>query len=73
MTICDKEYIGCIGMCKDCGEAVLSYTCNTPLIAVRPEADEWDWWASCSNKKCVNHYGEGYHQSKPDWLCTTDN
>lgn len=53
--------------CANCGAPVSHYTCNGDLIAKRPEAATWDWWAACDNAECPNHHGEGIFQEWPDW------
>lgn len=50
-----------LGYCRKCKSKVLHYTANQPLIDVRPTAVKWDYWCACSNKNCVNSYGNGYY------------
>ena len=58
-----------IGRCMDCGNPVLEYLCNDePLSKIRPESITWDYWVSCSNILCKNHYGSGVFQQNPDWV-----
>lgn len=54
-------------VCTDCGAPVSHYTCNEALVAVRPEAANWDYWAACDNTGCYNHAGEGVFQTAPLW------
>lgn len=68
MKISEKDFIGVYGICKICGNDVYDYTCNKDLILQRREGCEWDWWVSCSNETCRNHYGEGIFQNDPEWI-----
>jgi hypothetical protein len=52
----------------DCGNPVLEYLCNEPLYKMREESTTWDYWVSCSNILCKNHYGSGVFQQNPDWV-----
>lgn len=65
--ICEEDFIGAKGTCRDCGSPVSHYTCNGPLIAKRPMAAEWDWWGACDNLRCQNRIGEGIFQNRPDF------
>lgn len=64
----DENYEGILGTCKDCQSNVASYLCNDSLIKFRPEAYYEDYWMSCTNEVCKNHYGEGYLQFTPEWF-----
>lgn len=66
--IAEEEYIGMGGVCRACGSGVARYACNKSLVEVRPEAEHEDWWASCSNAECQNHYGESYFQMPLSWV-----
>jgi hypothetical protein len=66
--IAEQDFCGIMGNCIVCGSPVAHYTCNDPLIAVRDEAQDWDWWASCTNEKCSHHYGQGVFQNKINWV-----
>jgi len=52
----------------DCGNPVLEYLCNEPLSKMREESITWDYWVSCGNILCKNHYGSGVFQQNPDWV-----
>jgi hypothetical protein len=67
----ETEFCGVYGTCRDCGSSVSHYTCNADLIAQRPQAAEWDWWAACDNTQCPNHVGEGIFQHRPDFEVRT--
>jgi hypothetical protein len=54
--------------CRSCGSTVYMYLANSELIEVRPEASTEDRWVSCSNEKCVCHYGQGHFQDMPSWV-----
>jgi len=54
--------------CTCCGSNISTYNANKSVVAVRPEASNWDWWAACDNANCVNAYGEGYFQERPEWI-----
>lgn len=69
----DKEKIDSTGhTCKKCGREVFEYTCNKEICEQRKEASQWDWWASCSNEDCENHYGEGFYQDRVEWINYND-
>ena len=61
-----------VGKCGDCGNSVLEYLCNEPLSKMRPESITWDYWVSCGNILCKNHYGSGVFQQNPDWVERND-
>lgn len=63
-----EDFTAVAGTCRACDGQVAHYVCNSSLIAVRPEAAEWDWWLACTNKTCVHHQGEGVFQVSPAWL-----
>jgi hypothetical protein len=54
-------------VCLVCGSIVSTYNANASVVAVRPEAAKWDWWAACDNAHCENAQGEGYFQGSPRW------
>jgi hypothetical protein len=54
--------------CICCGSKVSTYNANAKVIALRPTANNSDWWAACDNADCVNAEGEGYFQEQPDWI-----
>lgn len=54
--------------CRACGAHVSGYNANGDVIAVRPEAIEWDWWIACDNADCEHAFGEGLFQTTPDWV-----
>jgi hypothetical protein len=54
--------------CRACGSPVSTYNANQSVVVQRPEASEWDWWTACDNADCLNAYGEGEFQGKPDWV-----
>jgi hypothetical protein len=65
----DLHIICCINQfCSLCGSHVSGYNANESVINERPEADAWDWWLACDNADCVNSYGEGIFQGRPDWV-----
>lgn len=68
MTICDEEFMGITGTCMTCGSDVHGFTCNEELWKVRPESMNCDWWYSCSNQDCPNHYGEDIFQDDLEWM-----
>ncbi len=68
MIISEKDFCGIIGICKTCGSQVADYLCNNDLEKYRPESCDHDYWASCTNNDCENHYGEGYLQNKLVWV-----
>jgi hypothetical protein len=51
-----------------CGMNADLFLCNEALRKVIPESSEWDYWAACLNPMCEHGKGEGYSQSKPDWV-----
>ena len=53
--------------CSACGWPVIDACCNG-LFKNHEDAAQWDWWAYCSNKGCVNHKGEGVFQNTPAWI-----
>ena len=63
-----NQTLGVVGKCRDCGNPVLEYLCNEPISKMRPESKNWDYWVSCGNILCKNHYGSGVFQEKPDWV-----
>lgn len=65
--ICEGDWIGVYGRCRDCSSPVSHYTCNGELISKRPAGDTYDWWSACDNPACLNHEGEGIFQSRPNW------
>ena len=67
-VIAEKDLIGMGGTCRECGSDVARYTCNQWLTEQRPEGYDWDWWASCTNEDCTNHYGDGYFQMPLKWI-----
>lgn len=54
--------------CLRCDAKVSTYNCNDPVVAVRPDAAGWDWWAACDNADCENAFGEGEFQEMPEWI-----
>ena len=66
------QVLGEMWKCGDCGNPVLEYLCNEPLSKMRPESITWDYWVSCSNILCKNHYGSGVFQQNPDWVERND-
>lgn len=54
--------------CKICGCPVSTYNCNSTLLEHRPKGEGWDWFLACDNADCTNSWGEGFFQSKPDWV-----
>jgi hypothetical protein len=66
------QVLGEMWECGDCGNPVLEYLCNEPLSKIRPESITWDYWFSCSNILCKNHYGSGVFQQNPDWVERND-
>lgn len=62
------DCLGILFKCKDCDSPVFSYLCNNDFFAIRPEAVKEDYWMSCSNLTCPNHYGEGYLMDFPKWV-----
>jgi hypothetical protein len=63
-----NDSLGSIGNCNDCGNPVLGYLCNSSLLDYRPESSKSDYWASCANLLCKNHYGEDYLFDIPEWV-----
>jgi hypothetical protein len=68
LIVSDTNFSGLVGFCKKCNNSVADYLCNATVIKERPEASTWDFWLSCTNPDCENHYGEGYLQSEPEWF-----
>ena len=64
----EDDFLGYDGVCIACGHGVACYAANSDLVDARPEAKEWDWWVSCCNRECANHWGEGHFQTMPDWV-----
>ncbi|MFA6198997.1 MAG: hypothetical protein WC679_01160 [Bacteroidales bacterium] len=63
-----KDFCKIIGKCTDCNYDVADYRCNSDLQTVRPESINYDYWMSCTNINCKNHYGTGYLQNRIPWL-----
>lgn len=72
-VVVDSNLIGNIGNCKECGYPVADYLCNNSVVEKRPEATNYDYWMSCTNKNCKYHYGEGYLMEDPTWIERTAN
>lgn len=53
--------------CKDCRWPIIFACCNGTFREYR-DAAKWDWWVYCSNKGCINHWGEGLFQGLPNWI-----
>jgi len=53
--------------CSACGWPVVTACCNDAMSKSLPFSD-YDWWAYCANKACVNHVGEGFYQEKPEFV-----
>ena len=72
MTDC----LGVAGTCRNCGNPVLEYLCNQPLLESEcvggEESANWDYWLSCSNALCENHKGSGWLQNSLDWVSKND-
>jgi hypothetical protein len=62
------DFTGLIGYCRSCDCPVASYLANAALMSYRREGVYKDYWASCTNPTCRNHYGKGYEQSLPEWI-----
>lgn len=63
---CD-DYRGVHYICHDCGGDVADYLCNEALIALRPQAKDYDYWMLCLNPLCKNHQGEDWLYYPPEW------
>ena len=65
-----KDYLGNRGECTACGWECETFCYN--FVEYRPAKDGAnDWWVCCSNKDCLNHYGDTYGQSdEPEWWAT---
>jgi hypothetical protein len=63
-----EDCLGAKWTCKSCGNEVSEYLCNQSLLKLRPESCNWDYWVSCGNILCKNHYGSGVFQQNPDWV-----
>lgn len=63
-----NDCLGTIGTCKECGNPVIEYLCNSSLKEHRPESTKGDYWVSCSNILCKNHYGVDYLFNFPEWV-----
>jgi hypothetical protein len=64
----DRHHRPIARRCKCCGSTISTYNANPSLVALRPEAVNWDWWAACDNADCEHAYGEGYFQDPLDWI-----
>lgn len=65
-----QSYLGKHGLtCKACGSSVLMYLANREICRQRPEAQDFDFWATCENADCCFSYGVGYFQGAPS-ICS---
>lgn len=63
--------------CRDCGAQVRAYQARAEapcLTEIIPESVKYDYWYSCNNLTCKNHYGEGLCSGDtisgewPEWI-----
>lgn len=65
------DFTGIFGICSECGSYVAKYHCNQDLMSKIGITEEQagDWYASCVNEHCKNHYGgAGIMDFDPDFL-----
>jgi hypothetical protein len=57
--------------CENCGWPAIHVCCNDEMAMQEPYKVN-DYWCYCSNKGCINHGGEEWNMSEPEFYFRSD-